>query len=346
MTEAAAPGFARAREAVLGRVDATAAAVGDRFPLHAGPADGRWTTTRRGSWTGGFWAGLLWIAAEASGHPADLRRARTVTARLLERAHDDTDTRAMTFWYGAAQGRLRCGDLDAARVARAGAEALAAAAHPRHGVVPAGTALGRGARGANELTVDAAAALVALLAWAGREQLARRQADMVRDRCLDPGGRVRAAVPLDGPARDTPPGEWARGQAWGVLALATAARTLPGGDYRQAALLAADHWLDRTGEAVPPWSFRDPDGPRDTSAAAIAAQALLDLAGITPGPRGDSLAGAATGLLHRLVSGHLTTTGRLLDGCYDMASGTAVAHELVWGDHFLLSALQSLAARR
>ncbi|MFD4861899.1 hypothetical protein [Streptomyces atratus] len=54
------------RETALGlllqRVHGTASAVGDRFPLYADPADGRWTTTRRGSWTGGFWAGLLRLA--------------------------------------------------------------------------------------------------------------------------------------------------------------------------------------------------------------------------------------------------------------------------------------------
>ncbi|MEJ8641349.1 hypothetical protein WKI68_07435 [Streptomyces sp. MS1.HAVA.3] len=43
------------------RVAVTGAAVGSRFPLYAEPGDGRWTTTGRGSWTGGFWAGLLWL---------------------------------------------------------------------------------------------------------------------------------------------------------------------------------------------------------------------------------------------------------------------------------------------
>ncbi|MCX4904250.1 sugar ABC transporter permease [Streptomyces sp. NBC_00878] len=383
---------------LLQRIRTTADEVEDRFPLYADPADGRWLTSRRGSWTGGFWAGLLWLATEeeATGNaralprtgngrplrrplpqtgsglpvrrrqPTDvLRQAQDVTARLRARTHDDTDTRALTFWYGAAQGYLRCGDSAAADVAAAGAAALAAAAHPRYGVVPAGTALGRGDRGADELTVDSAAAVVALLAWAGREfgqpsweDTARRHASAVRHLCLATDGGVRAYARLDGAPGEAPAGTWARGQAWGMLALTTAARTVDRDGparydgYREAALLAADFWLDRTGSAVPPWSFGDPDGVRDTSAAAIAAEAMLGLAELVPGPRGDALRAAAVRLLGLLVSGHLTTgaagtpggppAGMLLDGCYDMASGTAVAHELIWGDYFLLSALKRL----
>ncbi|MFF8828814.1 sugar ABC transporter permease [Streptomyces sp. NPDC015131] len=352
---------ASAAASMIRRADATAGEVGDRFPLYAGPGEGRWTSTRRGSWTGGFWAGLLWLAAGAAGDGDGghaVRRAREVTVRLRDRVHDDTDTRALTFWYGAAQGHLRHGDTAAARIAAEGAEALVAAAHPRHGVLPAGTALGRGARGADELTVDAAGAAVALLDWAGRErdcpgarELAQRHAAAVRDRCLDEHGGVRPSVRLDGTGRDeAPAGTWARGQAWGVLALTTAARVLRDGErdggegYRDAALLAARHWLRHTGDAVPPWSFADPDGHHDTSAGAIAAQALLELAELTPGRPGRDLHEAAARLLGALVSGHLRN-GRLLDGCYDPASGTAVAHELIWGDYFLLSALQRFAGR-
>ena len=74
------------------------------------------------------------------------------------------------------------------------------------------------------------------------------------------------------------------------------------------------------------------DGPVDTSAAAITALALLTL-GRTE---------RALPILERLVKEHLTVTGRLLDGCYDLHDGTAVRHELVWGTFFLTYALALL----
>ncbi|MFH0244668.1 sugar ABC transporter permease [Streptomyces sp. HK10] len=364
------PGAGTAAELLVRRARATAEEAGDRFPLYADPATGRWTTSRRGSWTGGFWAGLLWLTAARSGSPDDRERAAACTARLRPRARDDTDARAMIFWYGAAAGHRLCGDEGAARAALEGAAALAASRRPlgaRGGFVPAGTALGRGSRGASTLSVDAAAAVTALLTWAGRTEgrpdwrmLARQHATAVAEHCLDGDGAVRPiAVPGDGAADLPGAGRWSRGQAWGMLALATAADTgasgsggaAAAGDLAAAASRTADWWLDRTAGSVPPWSHEDPDGPRDTSAAAIAAEAMLVLAGALGGPRGGTYRDAAVELLHELVERHLTRpgadtgappAGMLLDGCYDMASGTAVAHELVWGDHFLLSALLRL----
>jgi unsaturated chondroitin disaccharide hydrolase len=53
-------GAARSR---LRRIDDTAARVGDRFPHWADPGTGTWTTTSDGDWTGGYWIGVLWVAA-------------------------------------------------------------------------------------------------------------------------------------------------------------------------------------------------------------------------------------------------------------------------------------------
>ncbi|MFE0427424.1 sugar ABC transporter permease [Streptomyces sp. NPDC058953] len=363
-------GIESAATAMTGRVRRTAGEVGERFPLYADPATGVWTTTRRGSWTGGFWAGLLWLTAAHSGAPEDRARALDTTRRLRERAADDTDTRGMTFWYGAAHGALLCGEPEAAAVAREGAAALAASG--RSGgpdgsggdYVPLGTALGHGERGAGTLGVDAAAAVIALLDRAGRdhgepgwEKLAEAHATAVLTHCVTPDGTIRATARPGEPAPADPAGAphdgWPRGQAWGMAALTTAARALrsPAPAFLDAALRTTDVWLERTGGDVPPWSFDDPGGPRDTSAGAIAAETMLRLADTLEGPAAVRYRRAGAELVARLVDGHLTRpgadaaappAGALLDGCYDMASGTAVAHELVWGDYFLLAALLRL----
>ena len=52
---------------MLRRIDDTAARVGDRFPHWADPETGAWTTTPDGDWTGGYWIGMLWLAATATG---------------------------------------------------------------------------------------------------------------------------------------------------------------------------------------------------------------------------------------------------------------------------------------
>ncbi|GAA1914889.1 sugar ABC transporter permease [Streptantibioticus ferralitis] len=349
--------------AMLDRVRATAREVGDRFPLYAEPGTGVWTSTRRGSWTAGYWTGLLWLAAWHSGAPEDRRRAVAWTTRLRERAGDDTVTRAMTFWYGAAPGHLLCGDDTALAVALEGAEALAASYDERLGLIPLGTALGQGPDGRSATAIDSVAAVTALLSWASRTagrprllDLARGNAVRHRDLCLMDDGGVRAGValaPVAGqePSGAHPAGGWSRGQAWGILSFATAARALHMPEFTSAAGEAARYWAKHAATAVPSWSFTDPGGPRDTSAAAIAAVGLLALAD----PDGDQRT-AARRLVATLVEGHLTgfrdgsavgrPAGMLLDGCYDMASGTATGHELIWGDFFLALALAQLTTPR
>ncbi|MDF3289156.1 sugar ABC transporter permease [Streptomyces silvisoli] len=337
--------------AMLDRVRATAQEVGDRYPLYADPGSGAWTTTRRGSWTAGYWTGLLWLAARHSGDPQDRDRAVTWTTRLRERTADDTVTRAMTFWYGAASGHLLCGDETALAVALDGAAALATAYDERLGLIPLGTAFGQGDRGLSTTAIDSVAAVTALLCWAGRTadrprwlEIAHANAVRHLELCLAADGAVRATVALGGEPEGThPPGGWSRGQAWGMLAFATAARELRSAGFADAARRAARYWANCTAASVPSWSFTEPHGPRDTSAGAIAAVALLAL----------DDADSARELVSALVKDHLTgahgrsadhrPAGMLLDGCYDMASGTATGHELIWGDHFLASALAQLA---
>ncbi|MEU0585185.1 hypothetical protein [Streptomyces sp. NPDC006132] len=91
-----------ALESVLGRVAVTRTEAGDRFPLFADPGNGRWTTTGRGSWTGGFWAGLLWLRARHTGQETDRAAALRFTGRLTDWVDADTATRGLIFWYGTA----------------------------------------------------------------------------------------------------------------------------------------------------------------------------------------------------------------------------------------------------
>ncbi|MFF4387330.1 sugar ABC transporter permease [Streptomyces sp. NPDC001552] len=405
-------GPAPALAAVMQRVAVTAETVGPRFPLYAEPADGRWTTTGRGSWTGGFWAGLLWLRARYTGDAADRRAAAACTARLEPWVGADTATRGLILWYGTAPAG---DDAAAAELRDRGAREVLAAHDRELGLVPWGAALG----GPRLLArVDGVPGTVPLLAGAGPQGAAAAASHLHRhlDLCLGAGRdrdlSLRPALSFDAvagwqPCADPPPG-WSRGRAWLLLAVADAllrpdpalpgpalpgpvlpgpvlpgralpgpvlpgpvlpgralpgpvlpgpvlpgpvlpGRALPGPAARlaeAAELLAAEGGSPAAG-LVPAADAARPDGPLDTSAAAITAVALLKLARV-PGPRSAAYAYRAEAILQHLAEHHLTgpdsgrPPGMLLDGCYDAGKELAVRHELIWGDFFLALGLAAL----
>lgn len=351
--------------AVMERVAVTEAAVGTRFPLYADPEDGRWTTTGRGSWTGGFWTGLLWLRARYTEDWADRRSAAAWTARLVPWAEADTATRGLIFWYGTAPAGS---DGRAVALRERAARACLAAYDPELGLLPWGGALG----GPRLLArADGVPGTVPLLAGAGPRGAAAAAAHLHRhlDLCLGEdgwygdGGRTGAPPAPPHPAwshdaatgwqpcEEPTPG-WSRGRAWLLLAVADALlRPAVGGgaasrfDAAAGQLLAEPGVL--TGRAVPSADSSRPDGPPDTSAAAVTAVALLKLARV-PGSRAAVCAARGEAVLRHLAGAHLTgrgpgrPAGMLLDGCYDAGKGLAVRHELVWGDFFLALGLAAL----
>ncbi len=347
----------RALAAVVERIGVTAAEVGTRYPLYAEPADGTWKTTGRGSWAGGFWAGLLWLRARITGSTADREAAAACTARLEPWVDADTATRGLIFWYGTALAGED--DADAAALRDRAARACAAARDPEPGLVPWGGAFG----GPRMLArVDGVPGMVPLLAGAGSESAGVAAAHLHRhlDFCLGEGP-VQGVWPEPAWSFDSatgwqpcadPPTDWSRGQAWLLLAVADALlrpEVLMGQERFAGAaeqMLSEGDFL--TGPVVAAARTTRPDGPLDTSAAAITAVALLKLARV-PGPRAAACSDRATAILRRLAEAHLSQreagrpAGMLLDGCYDAGKGLAVRHELIWGDFFLALGLAFLA---
>lgn len=340
---------ARALGLVLDRVESTLDSVGDRFPLYADPVTGEWHTTGRGSWAGGCWVGLLWLRARITGTSTHRGQAEQWTRRLEYWADADTAVRGLILWYGAAAGaRLGLSSVGEP-IAERGARALCASFHERAGVLAWGTAFGEGdgdGDGDVSTRVDAVAGATPLLAWLATrhgcppdqpESRARRiAAEHLRQHirlCLAgedlvPAWTWREQKGAWTPA-DDPPSGWSRGLAWLMLAAADAVAWL-GPAFKPSAGALAQRWLrEQTDQRIPPAIRGHPGAPPDTSAAAIAALALLKLDQRNKG----------TELLRALVD-HLTDgrdgrpAGSLLDGCYDLARGVAIRSELVWGDFF------------
>jgi unsaturated chondroitin disaccharide hydrolase len=149
---------------------------------------------------------------------------------------------------------------------------------------------------------------------------------------------------------------WARGLTWALYGFGTAYRMTGDARYLATAQLCADFYLTHTpfdadapaGPGVPPNDYDDPRQPVlvDSSAAAIAACGLLNLAEIVQDPRhAEHYRSAAFTSLHTLTGpeylAHQTPgwEGILKHGVYHRAKGLGVDESVMWGEYFFVEAV-------
>jgi unsaturated chondroitin disaccharide hydrolase len=142
---------------------------------------------------------------------------------------------------------------------------------------------------------------------------------------------------------------WARGQSWALYGFGTAYALSQDERFLDTAERCADFFLDRTGAAViPPNDWEEPDPPRpyESSAAAIAASGLWQLADLTADPgRAVRYRDAALAILSRLSSPEFLATddpaweGILRHGVYHERRGLGVDESVMWGDYFFIEAI-------
>jgi unsaturated chondroitin disaccharide hydrolase len=291
-------------------------------------------------WTGGFVAGQLWLAGRQ-------HEAARVTELLAPRAaQPTTHDLGFLFWPSAVLGYIVTGGPHYRELGLRAARSLVERALPSGVIQVIGELDDPAWRGRS--IVDTWPNL-GLLWWAEREgaadagAAARAHLAATLDTFLRPDGSTFHAArfaddgsvlelgTLNGHASNS---TWARGHAWAVHGLATAARATGNPDYAEAAAHAARWFLDHLGpDLIPPWDFDAPAGdPRDASAGAIVASALFDL-----GWEDDALR-----LLEALAATCLNRgpgDGLLLHCCYRHPFRLGLDCATAWGDFFLLDAL-------
>jgi unsaturated chondroitin disaccharide hydrolase len=149
---------------------------------------------------------------------------------------------------------------------------------------------------------------------------------------------------------------WARGLAWSIYGFSTAHTLIQEPRYLATAQLCADFFLERTsflpdapfGPGVPPNDFDDPREPilPESSAAAIAASGLLDLANLVQDPsRRQAYRESALTILDTLTSPRYLSQGKpgwegiLMHGIYHLNKDLGVDESVMWGEYFFVEAM-------
>ncbi|HEX9118496.1 MAG TPA: hypothetical protein VGA61_20685 [Anaerolineae bacterium] len=142
---------------------------------------------------------------------------------------------------------------------------------------------------------------------------------------------------------------WARGLTWALYGFGTVYRFTHDARFLATAEACAAYYIEHTpGHGVPPndWSEPGPALPYESSAAAIAASGLLQLAGLTgDGLRSRLYRDYACQILDTLTEPEFLAVatpgweGILKHGMYHQRKGLGVDESVMWGEYFFLEAL-------
>lgn len=347
----------------------------DRFP-DSNSVDNVYPPSDNREWTTGFWTGQIWLAYERTGSQR-LRQAGEIQVQsFLERIETrvDVDNHDMGFLYtpSCVAAYKLTGSETAKKAALLAADNLMERFQEKGRFFQAWGPLG--AKDNYRLIIDCLLNMP-LLFWAsqvtGDKRYAEKASAHIRTamECVirpdhstyhtyffDPA----AGIPLKGVTHqgNRDGSAWSRGQAWGIYGSALSCRAIKDTAYIDIFRKVTDYFLlHLPTDLVPYWDFDFDDGssePRDSSAAAIAACGMLEMANYLEKEEASYYTGMARRLMLALsrqcaVQSRGESNGLLLHGTYARASaGNPCANRGVdecntWGDYFYLEALTRLS---
>jgi rhamnogalacturonyl hydrolase YesR len=257
--------------------------------------DGRsWWQSGPGDWTSGFFAGVLWQLASHTKSELLVVEARRWTEGLASQATISNHDLGFMIGNSFGLGYQHTGDPGLLPVLTTAAATLVARFDDRVGAI----------RSWNfepfqyPVIIDSLMNLELLFLVARLNQdpsladIAVQHADKVRQNHVRNDGSSYHVVDYSASSgavrwRGTHQGKsdsstWARGQAWGIYGFTMVYRETGEQRFLEAAIQMADYFLaNLPADGIPFWDFSaDPGEPRDSSAAAIAASALWELANL------------------------------------------------------------------
>jgi unsaturated chondroitin disaccharide hydrolase len=145
---------------------------------------------------------------------------------------------------------------------------------------------------------------------------------------------------------------WARGTAWALYGFGTVYEFTKDARFLQTARLISNYYIENTPDhGVPPndWDEKEPPYPYESSAAAIAASGMLNLAKLVQDPAAAlAYRQYAYNILNTLTSPEFLANetpgyeGILKHGIYHLNNRMGIDESVMWGEYFFLEALSKV----
>ncbi len=327
-------------------------------------------------WTNGFWTGELWLAYEQTGRKefSDAAMEQVESFRYRIDHNIETDTHDLGFLYSpscVAAYKLT-GDMRARETALLAADKLASRFHEKGQFIQAWGSLDN--RDNYRLIIDCLLNLP-LLFWASKETgnpryetLAKAHLTTALNVVIRPDYSTYhtyyfdpdTGAPLKGVTHQGYSAEsaWSRGQSWGVCGIALGYAYTKNPEYPELFGRVASYFLEHLpSDLIAYWDFTFTDGspePRDSSACAITACGLLEMARHLPKEEAEACQITARKLMKVLVDkcsakSPEQSNGQLLHGVYGRKTpyNDCIDHGIdecnLWGDYYYVEALTRLS---
>ncbi len=351
---------------IVKKLEKTAPKIGARFP-HV-TTGGEFDEKPPHWWTNGFWPGILWMAYQCTKDEFYAKTAEEIEEKLdvVLDEFDLVDHDAGFIWMLSAGANYKINKNNDSRK-----RLLKAASFLSSRFNLKGNFIRAWNNKDGWAIIDCSMNLTLLYLASGIlndnrfNHIARAHAETVLKHFVRPDGSVNHIVSFDletgectgsvagqGAAADS---AWSRGASWAIYGLSLAYRHLKDERMLSGAKRAADFFLANLPEDyVCHWDFRverNPDTPRDTSAAACAACGILELAEHIGGSEGEGYRKKAYGILRSLTDNYSN-----LDNDVDQAllfGGTGNAPKnvdvnvgLIYGDYFYMEGISRLQGNK
>ena len=335
----------------------------NEFPLYRNDGSEKWITSKGEHWMEGFYAGLLFKSYEFNKNDEFLEAGLGVTDDIIELKTPVTHDIGFKFYYSAVAGYRITGDNKFKSVSLKMASELADTYNPNLGVIPLGREFAAYFPGEsplqanNEFIIDAMMASVPLLLWAWSMTsetkyyyLSYIHSMKTFDLLVKQDFGSYQAASLDVPSLSlkkhthqgsTDESTWSRGQAWAIYGFLEMYKHTGFDFFKNVSLKMSDYFINNLPpDYIPSYDFSESvnsGAARDTSAAAIAGSAIVQLSLLT-GNR--YLLDKSIKIARALTSVDYFSSGRLLHSRYREDQGKD--SEIVFGDYYLAEMLLEL----
>ncbi len=339
------------------------------MPRNVPPGEQHWNLVNYRDWTSGFWPGILWQLFEATNDETWKIKAEQYSNLLIPLSNRPAVDHDLGFqvYNSIGHGHRLTKRSDYQEILLRTAHQLADLFNPKVGTMLSWPIMVDKMNWPHNTIIDNMINLE-LLFWASRNggahilyDMAERHAETTMNNhfrydyttyhvvVYDPStGKKIKGVTHQGFADES---LWARGQAWAIYGFTMVYRATGDARFLDIAEKVTDVYLDRLPDnRIPYWDFDVPNNseePRDASAAAITASALLELATYLPDPeKAIYYRGQALEMLRVLSTPVFQSRQQnpafLLHSTGHYPNGSEIDHAIIYADYYYLEALLRL----